>query len=245
MPDNALIETFLGPARFTLYLDAMNGHTEHAEDLYQWNTEFGGALHSQLCHVEIMVRNAIDRALSDWNQNQGYPREWTRPQSAAPLLFAMSGDKIDEARKQAAKSAGTREHGHARKGAAVTHDDVVSQMTFGNWCALLGTTGGRARLSKAQDLWSQGLHQAFPHAHPTDNGRHYVATRMERLRKLRNRVSHHENLLAVNAENRIADMLGVLRTLGPEHPSWAMRRSRIRSIAKNDPRRSPSTTVRT
>ncbi len=234
MPD---IEILLGKARVAPYLAWTSGDVHKAAELYHWNTEFAGALHSQLCHVEVLVRNAMDRALCDWNAAQGYPREWSLEHAAAPTLYSVIGGKrgLNKARVQAGANAKKRAKDHQRHGVDPTHDDVIAQLTFGNWSTLLGFT---AQVPKPAviELWQDALCNAFPWARRNESGRHFVGTRMERLRNLRNRVSHHENLLSVNPESRLEDMLAILAAVGPDYPTWAMARSRVRAVKKTDPR---------
>lgn len=229
------IELFLGTARLSPYLTCTDGDTQRAADLYHWNTEFAGALHAQLCHVEILVRNAMDRALADWNASKGYPREWSLPRSTAPTLYKVTGTALSTARDRAGKNAKARAKEHERHGVDPTHDDVIAQLTFGNWSTLLGYTAPVSKPAVAE-LWRDALQHAFPHARSDETGRRFIGTRMERLRNLRNRVSHHENLLGVNPEHRLQDMMAVLAAIGPDHPTWAMARSRVRAVKKSDPR---------
>ncbi|MGW8812988.1 Abi family protein [Gordonia terrae] len=230
------LERFLGAARLAPYLTYAEGDTQRAADLYHWNTEFAGALHSQLCHAEVLVRNAMDRVLADWNEGNGYPREWSLHRSAAPTLYTLTGRALAKARERATGNATKRAKDHERHGVEPTHDDVIAQLTFGNWSTLLGYTAPVPKRDVAV-LWRDALCDAFPHARGDESGRRFVGTRMERLRNLRNRVSHHENLLSVNPEHRLQDMMAVLAAIGPEYPAWAMARSRVRAVKKSDPRR--------
>ncbi|WP_062391583.1 hypothetical protein [Gordonia phthalatica] len=117
----------------------------------------------------------------------------------------------------------------------MTHDDVISQLTFGNWSTLLGFTA-TPDPSSVEQIWAEALHRAFPKAHGGTSGRRFVGTRLDRLRRVRNRVSHHENLLEVDASNRLKDLLAVLSTIDSEAPSWAMANSRVRAVVAQDPR---------
>jgi len=230
------VEHLLGRARLAPYLAATGGDVAAAEDLYHWNTMLAGAIHAQLCHVEVLVRNAMDRALSDWCQTEGHPREWTQAQSTPELLYKASGKAILLARGRAAGSAHARDKNHHRHGEAPTHDDVIAQLTFGNWSFLLGATARGLEKRRAQELWTRALSPAFPDAYQDDRGRMFVGQRMERLRNLRNRVSHHENLINVDVDHRLRDMNTLLSSVRSDYPAWAMSRSRVRAVAKLDPR---------
>lgn len=230
------VEHLLGRARLAPYLTAAGGDVAAAEDLYHWNTMLAGALHAQLCHVEVLVRNVMDRALSDWCQAEGHPRERTQARATPELLYSASGKAIGLARTRADSSARARDKSHHRHGAAPTHDDVIAQLMFGNWSSMLGGTARGPEKRRAQELWSRALRNAFPNAYPDDRGRVFVGQRMARLRNLRNRVSHHENLIGVDVDHRLRDMNTLLSAVRSDYPAWAMSRSRVRTVAKLDPR---------
>lgn len=185
-----------------------------------------------------MCRNRIDRALTSWNVGQGMPSGWSLSGCAGQLLFNSMGHSLKQARKLAKQNMSNRRPGHPRQNSAVTHDDVLAQLTFGNWTSLLGCRKNMApsAVQNSQVLWNDALRFAFPGAFQNDNGRIYVGQRLERLRELRNRVSHHENLLEVKGKNRLMDMIAVLTALGPGHPNWALYGSRVRQVTNADPR---------
>ena len=126
---------------------------------------------------------------------------------------------------------------HPRRLAAVTHDDVVSHFMFGTWVYLI-----KPRVwdqpQQCQQLWQECLSDAFPYADPSDSGRERLADQLDRVRKLRNRVAHHENLLSVDIRRRLRDMLGILALIDPKLPDLAMQSNRVRTLVRADPRRS-------
>lgn len=60
---------------------------------------------------------------------------------------------------------------------------------------------------------------------------------VEMLRRLRNRVAHHDNLLQVDVRHRFNGMLSLLAKLDPTFPALAAARSSLRQLTKDDPRR--------
>lgn len=107
---------------------------------------------------------------------------------------------------------------------------------FGTWVSLIHPRDPQAPQRCAQ-LWRVSLCRSFPHADPSDSGRKKLGKQLERVRKLRNRVAHHDSLLDVEVLRRLNDMLAVLRAVDSRLPSLVMTRNRIRSILKEDPRR--------
>lgn len=60
---------------------------------------------------------------------------------------------------------------------------------------------------------------------------------VEMLRRLRNRVAHHDNLLQVDVRHRFNGMLSLLAKLDPTFPALAAARSSLRQLTKDDPLR--------
>lgn len=126
-----------------------------------------------------------------------------------------------------------RPHEHPRYGQEVTRDDVIAQPTFGAWDQLLGANLPRnATESIQQHLWEKGLSPAFPNLRQDDEGRQQIAARIKRVRKLRNRAVHSENLLNVGPEKRLTDMLSTLSAIDEEFTAWSMNGSRYRAVVR-------------
>ena len=126
---------------------------------------------------------------------------------------------------------------HPRRLAAVTHDDVVSHFMFGTWVYLIKPRV-RNQPNSVNSCGTKCLSDAFPHADPSDLGREKLGDQLDRVRKLRNRVAHHENLLSVDIRRRLRDMLGILALIDPKLPDLAMQSNRVRTLVRADPRRS-------
>lgn len=78
----------------------------------------------------------------------------------------------------------------------------------------------------------------LPNAGIEDQWRESSGKKVERLTRLRNRVSHQENLLETNVRGRLNDLITVLRAIDKSYPSWAMENSQVRRVAQEDPRKS-------
>lgn len=231
---------FLGQARLSTYLAAAGGDAGRAADLYLWATELSGALHAQLSFVELAVRNAIDRQLVTWNDAQGYGPGWTADGSAAPLLYQILRKPLNDARTWADKEAAVRHPRHPRHGLGVTHDDVVSQLMFGAWVKTIRPISQSESNDRQKQLWTEAMGGAFPHADQSDAGRQAIGAQLETMRQLRNRVAHHDNLLAVDIRHRQNGILSLLSKVDPALPALAAARSPLRRLTREDPRRLPS-----
>lgn len=231
----AALRRALGSARYNAYLAEAGGDPSLAADLYTWNIELSGAWHAHLSYVEVTLRNAIDNELRLWHVQGGHSGEWTQRGNALKVLYNVFHSPLKNARRNALKEADQRPHRHPRFGQAPTHDDVVVQLTFGNWTNLLRPTSGPVTDNHVA-LWAQCLCHAFPHAEDDDSGRSDVGAKLERMRKLRNRVAHHEPLLSVDTRVRLGESLSLLASIDPSVVDLVMARNKLRRLAKEDPR---------
>lgn len=70
--------------RLRSYLASTGGDLEQAIDLYDWNTQVGGALHEDIGRLEVVFRNAVDEALVVYGTAQGWPTVWYRRRQLFP-----------------------------------------------------------------------------------------------------------------------------------------------------------------
>ena len=203
--------------------------------LCQWAARVAGALHSQLLFVEIAVRNAMDRELRGWNADRGSGPDWTSPHVAADPLYSLLRAPLTTARRRSQGETERRSRSGRPDRPRLEHHDVVERLTFGAWVGLLHTTSDPTRQSL---LWSEALHRAFPRAPQEDASRVALGHRLETLRRLRNRVAHHDDLLDVALARRLNDMLSVLGLIDQAYPSFAAASGELRRLHREDPRRS-------
>lgn len=155
------LDTMLGAARFETYYMVAGKDIEKAVALYRWNTRLAGALHSQLSYFEVLTRNAMNNALQDWNDKEKGSRDWSLEHQSAQLLYNMFKGPMGQARKWARKESQRRRNGHAHKNAPLSHDDVIAQLTLGNWPNLLGEAT-RAASRRLRALKPRALDWRYP-----------------------------------------------------------------------------------
>lgn len=232
-------ELLLSKPRLQPYLDAAEGNLNDAVSLYRWNQEFISVVLKHSSDVEMAVRNAMDRQLQILSQGRYNMLDWIgiEDNSTPDEIYSVLGKGIRDARAHAKTEAHQRPKDHPRFGARPTRDDVLAQLTFGTWDILLGSNlSMRETASVPQLLWSEGLCAAFPGMPSDDLARHRLSLKLKRIRTLRNRAAHGENLLRVEPERRLTDMLSILSVINPEFPQWSMQHSRYRAVAKERPR---------
>ncbi|WP_066903580.1 hypothetical protein [Millisia brevis] len=175
----------------------------------------------------------------------------------------LMGLKHDAVRAQRNRATPDPEGGpHPRRNHVVTQDDLVAQLTFGNLVNLLPsdppTENGRRRLQSGytarEHLWRDAMSLAFPFVGdmmadfayrsaehrrqlPAEVAAGYlISAALDRLRRVRNRIAHHEQVLRVDHRRRHADALFVLRSIDPRIGDEVAEMSRVRTVWDGRPR---------
>jgi hypothetical protein len=166
----------LTPVRLSAY------KTTGADDLdmlvtYFWNVALCRELYPSLGALEITMRNRVHEVLTHY---VGRP-DWYDYLT----LGKREREQIATARLEIRRS----KPGELAKGLdPVTPGRVVAFQTLGFWTSLLSKHYGHLWTANSAAL----IQQAFPNLHPSHQHRSYVHDRFNRIRLLRNRVSHHE-----------------------------------------------------
>lgn len=198
--DGQWIDDWLSQDRLATYMVAAGGSRPKALALYEWNIEAASAIQQDLCHLEIALRNAYDAAIqSRWTG----PIDWTAdPSRMFPPMLVTRGGK-GTANPKATVDVNAKPRALLTKarvdagGAAATSGKVVAELNLGFWRYL-------STKRHEKTLWVPYLHHAF--APGTDRARD-VDGRIARLHTVRNRVAHHEPLLAMNLNARLNDIV--------------------------------------
>lgn len=87
-------------------------------------------------------------------------------------------------------------------------------------------------------LAARGCRSICASPSPTlEGGRRYVGEQLEAIRRLRNRIAHHENLLDLPIVARLNGSLALLGMINEDFPDLVMGRNALRRLAAEDPRR--------
>jgi hypothetical protein len=237
------ISRYLGNPRLAPYLQACREDLGRAIELYEWNLQLGSAFQESMMLLEVVVRNAIDEQLKPWNAAQGlnahnpaatFTHEWIS-NPAIPLHGLMSSH-YSKALAYAQAARAKRPPKHPRKHDPISHDDLLSQLSFGTWPNILPNPQ-RPQASKPKArLWDEAIVHAFPKTDPGDPGIQQVCVPLKRLHNLRNRVAHGEPLLDVNIPARFGDVLRVLSFIDQDLADWCVDVSRVRAVSKQRPK---------
>ncbi|MFI5926174.1 hypothetical protein ACIA3K_09305 [Micromonospora sp. NPDC051543] len=209
---------WVSSGRFRSYLDAAGGDHSRACELYEWNVALSAASFEAFHYVEVVVRNAIDLAMQRHFNEAGRGIPW--------FLLPISTNKaVQDSIDQSVLQVRVRlrnENSSKEK-----RDQVIAGLSFGFWVNLLGP--------KHEQLWREAIHKAFPHS---SGKRHDVVTALERLRVFRNRLAHHDSLLAADVPFRLTQMIDVLGWADPDAATWLANNERVSQVhaARPSPR---------
>lgn len=194
------IEDWLSKPRFAVYLAATGHEQGSALALYDWNARVAAALHHDLGHLEVALRNAYDRALRHrdtpddrhwvFDPSRHFPVEERRAKNGAVY------DANEKPRTQIEKA--VRSARRDTRGGPTPPGKVIAELQFGFWRYL--TTARRH-----DTLWVPYLRTAFR----SGTDRRDVDNPVGRLHRLRNRVAHNEPLIELDLPARHRDLLAV------------------------------------
>lgn len=151
--------------RLNPYLSFTGQREVEALGLYSWNIAICESLYPSLNQFEVALRNSMHRAAS-----QKFGRaEW--------LFSQLHREEFEPMERT------YRRLSSERQNAGV--GDLIANLTLGFWLTLF-----RSRYE--QTLWPELLEPIFPHCPRSQRTRRHVYARLEMIRRLRNRVFHHE-----------------------------------------------------
>lgn len=134
---------------------------------YAWNIALSESLYPSLQMLEIVLRNTIHRAVSEYF---GQP-DWYDDDS---IIHVKDRAAVIKAKKTLLDKNKPLEPGR-----------VIAELNFGFWTTLMDSR-------YEQVLWTKLLKPCFPHFPRYLRTRKNVSARFQRIRRLRNRVFHHE-----------------------------------------------------
>lgn len=188
----------ISPARLTTYIRHAHGNARRALQLYAWNVNAGAALYPILQVNEIALRNAVDRALvaqfgTHWPYSPGFLRTLPRADKDA---FERGRLRLERTLRVA----------------RVTTGDVVAAQSYGFWVLLLTSRFQRR-------IWNLEFGASFPAA-PRQVDRSVVHDRADEIRRLRNRIAHHEPLFNFDLPGAHQRAASMVRWISPLLAQW-------------------------
>jgi hypothetical protein len=185
-----------------------------AAALYEWNAQVSAAFLEILCHVEVLLRNAIDRQFPATDSQAPLSILDSRVWLCDPgILTAGSREKVNEAIARL-----QRERKHP------TRDRVIASLSFGFWQALFS--------GAYEELWRKRLWRAFPHG---SGKRREIANLTGPILHFRNRVAHHEPIFFSNLERHHARILELAGLIDEDAERYIASLSRVEQLLRDRP----------
>lgn len=200
------IDPWVGAPRFQRYLHARDGEHEGAVALYTWNAQVSAAFLEILCHLEVLLRNAIDRQFPSTDHATALSILHSEVWLCDPaILTPESLEKVNEAIARLQTE-------HKRP----TRDRVVASLSLGFWQALFSGV--------YEELWRSRLFRAFPRG----NGkRRQIANLFTPILHFRNRIAHHEAIFFNDLRAKHARILQLADLVDPEAAHYIATVSRV------------------
>lgn len=214
--DYVALRDLVTTERLGSYLRWSSGDIQAAFALYEWNMTASAAILHTTGMVEVVVRNAMDRALEDLGQRRG----WSSWFDSAQLDQRGRAD-IRKARERANRFGSQPE----------VHGKVVAELTLGFWRYLAATR-------YLTTLWTPALYGAFPSG-PADKRQQQrqVDRHLKDLLLVRNRAAHHEPIHRRDLARDLAAAVAVSSWVDQTAGEWVADLSTLTEIVTSKPRR--------
>lgn len=167
------------------------------------------AAYELIAHVEVFLRNAIDRALAQRYRDAECGIPWLLRE---PPLDADAMRRVTEVRDRL--RAQQRESRH----------QIIAGLSFGFWSGMLG--------AKYEEEWRQSLRHAFPGG---DGTRKRASVLVEAVRKFRNRLAHHDSVLGLDIPFEVQRVHALAALLGSEPAAWLRAADRTPDVYRERP----------
>lgn len=201
----------ISPERIGKYLIAA-GHDPHRAMLfYIWNARIGEAFHLPIQGVEVALRNCINAALIA----QFGTKWWLNPAYQKLIDHDRTSD-LDAVRRRIRHRKQKEDIGQ-----------IVAGLSFGFWVGML-----QPRYNPV--LWSRQIRTAFPYL-PDGKGRKSLAKAAGEIASLRNRISHHEPLIARDLSRDYKLVMDMMDWLCPDKREWIAPYCRVPMVIREKP----------
>lgn len=197
--------------RLHTYLTAAGFDEDRALRLYLWNIQIGEAFHLPIQGVEVGLRNAVSDGFG-----LKYGTQWWADTRFLTIAGHHARADIDTAKRRIAS-----------RGKPITTPQIVANLSFGLWTALLAP-------SFNPHVWSAYLASAFP-ALPPGTSRRDIHQRAGRIGQLRNRIAHHEPIFRMNLSEEYRATMELLTWICPVKAAWLRPHCRVPALLRVKP----------
>lgn len=208
------VRAWLTEERFQAFEEAVEGSHERAVALYNWNAEVSAAFMEVLYHLEVLLRNAVDRQFPATAQEKTLSIVWSDVWLCSPVVLSVeTRERVNEAICRL-----------ERRGKTPTRGRVIASLSLGFWAALFGKT--------YEHLWRSNLAGAFPNG---TGKRNEVSGLVAPLLHFRNRIAHHEAIFSDDLTKQYGRHVELARLIDPEAASYISTLSRVEKLLLEKP----------
>lgn len=211
--DLGTMQSVLSRPRLTTYEIAAGHDSGRAVDLYRWNAQVASALMFPMHFAEVATRNAVVDALEDvygsnWPWEQTFERSLPTPRNG----FNSRRELIQV--RQAQPTAGK----------------VVAELKFVFWQKMF-TQRFDVR------LWDGRLVGLFPNSGMIGDAqlRTRIYADLEVIRRLRNRMAHHEPIFYRNLTQELAQVLDLVELRSTRLGGWVRSHEQVSPLLPQKP----------
>ena len=185
-----------------------------ALELYAWNAQVSATMLAPLHVCEVVVRNAVSEALGmvygpRWPWSPGF--EQSLP---APGIGYSPRRDLQQVRR-----------------AKTSTGKVIPELKFVFWQKMFTSRYDRR-------IWNVHMRQVLPHLDPARTVgqlRQTIYDDLEEIRKLRNRIAHHEPIFTRNLADDLQGIVGLIELRCKVAAAWMMANQHASSIVARRP----------
>lgn len=176
-------EDFLSQERLSKFRITDQDSKEKILSRYLWNLELCSTFYVPLHLLEVGIRNSVDQSLS-----KEFGENW---------LFepGILGSRESESVAKALKELNKRNEKQIK-------GKVIAELMFGFWVSLFYKNYENSPILRTTNqneiFWPKCIKSVFPNAPKSMQTRKAMSARLEDIKRLRNRVFHHESLIIVS-----------------------------------------------
>jgi len=197
---NLSLERAISRVRLEKYLQASNGDLDRALTLYERNARLSEALYFPLQSLEICLRNFLSDRLA-----ARFGDNWL---TTSPL-----GNDAVDAISEVKRSFQSESENLPGK--------IIADLRFAFWVGLIGPRYDNT-------LWRATLYKAFVARGGLP--RKQVHGRLNALRRLRNRIAHHEPIFHKPLDALHDEIIEAIGWMCPDTAAWTLHHSRFNSV---------------
>lgn len=198
------LEEALSLERFGRYLDWAAGDRAWAIELYTLNTQISESLYTPLQMLEVALRNRIHTVMTATRHENWFHDEGC-------LLGKWQSDQLAKAIEEV-----TAERKEPTPGR------IVAALTFSFWTTMLGR--------EYETLWRTTLHRIGTRPDGKGLRRKDFSGPLAPIRLLRNRIAHHEPIIAWDLPKHHGRIIELTGWLSPSAAEWCTAHSRFLEV---------------